>query len=209
MNLSQTKRAIKERKRRNRARDERRLNALTVDFLSVKYPEVYEEAYQFYQSLNRRHPKKHNLTKTSEYKQWKTAMVSDQGSEDENNGDNNLAGSDESTEQAAPMSAEQIPEEQTDEAERASQNILQEAAEVFNIDDVPNFDSVDDIINEIIVDLQQDDILREYLNAEGAGEIIRPHYQEEDEGIGLNVETELQAVLEPFDFELEVIQEGW
>ena len=209
MNLSQNKRAVVERQRRSRVRDQRRMNTLTVDFVSVKYPDVYEEACQFYRSLNRRHPKKHNLTKTHEYKLWKTGIVNDQDSEDGSNGDNNLAGSAESTEQAAPISAGQIPGGETDETSRASQNIIQEAAEGFDIDNVADFGAVDDIINEIIVDLQQDDILNEYLNAERAGELVRPRYEEENEGIGLNVETELQAVLEPFDYEIEVEQEGW
>ena len=212
--LSQTERAIKERHRRTRARDQRRFNTLTGDFISVKYPDVYEEACQFYQSLNKRHPNKHNLTKTKEYKLWKTGIVNNQDSEDENieDGDNNLAGSDEeiqSTEQSATVSTEQIAEGETDETAQSVQNILQEAAEGFNFANVDNFDSVDDIINEIIVDLQQDDVLREYLNAERNGEILRPHYEEEDEGIGLNVETELQAIVEPFDYELEVEQEEW
>ena len=215
MRLSQTKRAINERHRRTRARDQRRFNTLTSDFISVKYPDVYEEACQFYQSLNKRHPQKHNLTKTKEYKLWKTGIVNNQDSEDEHSegGDNNLTESDgeiQSTEQAATMPTEQIDEgETTPESAQAAQNILQEASKGLNFANVDNFDSVDDIINEIIIDLQQDDVLREYLNAERNDEILRPHYEEEDEGIGLNVETELEAITEPFDYELEVELEEW
>ena len=35
-------------------------------------------------------------------------------------------------------------------------------------------------------------------------QLVQPQYQEEDEGIGLNLETELEDILEPFDYELEV-----
>ena len=35
-------------------------------------------------------------------------------------------------------------------------------------------------------------------------ELGQPHYMDEDEGIGLNVESELEAITEPFDFDLEV-----
>ena len=172
----------------------------------------------FFQSLNKRNPKKHNLTKTKEYKLWKTGIVNNQNGEDEDSegGDNNLTESDgeiQSTEQAAEQideATEQIDEgETTPESTQAAQNILQEAAEGLNFANVGNFDSVDDIINEIIIDLQQDDVLREYLNAERNGELVHARYEEEDEGIGLNVETEIEAITEPFDYELEVEQEEW
>ena len=70
---------------------------------------------------------------------------------------------------------------------------------------------LNDRIDQIIRELQQDDDLREFLNAERNGEVLRPHYEDEDEdeGIGLNVETELQAIIEPFDFELEVEGAEW
>ena len=73
----------------------------------------------------------------------------------------------------------------------------------------PEINDLDDRIDQIIQELQQDDDLRDYLNAERNGELVQDLYEDEDEGIGLNVDTELQAIVEPFDFELEVEGEDW
>ena len=64
-------------------------------------------------------------------------------------------------------------------------------------------------IDEIIRELQQDDDLRELMNAERNGDLVQPRYMDEDEGIGLNVDTELEAIFEPFDFQLEVEEAEW
>ena len=230
MSLSQTKRAIRAREWRTGLREKRRFNTLISDFISVKYPDIYDEAWQFYNSLNKRHSQKHNLTKTKEYKRWKSEIVNNQTSESEDDNAAEPAGeiisevvidTDQSNEQTAAMAIEQVDGgeateadgnilqaaamaiEQVDggEATEADGNILQAAAEGLIPD---NLDNLDNIIDDIIMDLQQDDVLRDYLNAERNGEILRPQYEEEDEGIGLNLETELEAIIEPFDYELDV-----
>ena len=81
----------------------------------------------------------------------------------------------------------------------AVQEILSSANQI-NI----NINEVDNIIEEIINDLEQDNAIRDLLNAENNGELVHPQYEDEDEGIGLNVETELEAIFEPFDYKLEV-----
>ena len=69
----------------------------------------------------------------------------------------------------------------------------------LNLDD-GDFMDVDGIINSIIHDLQEDDELRDILNND---DYVQAHYIDEDEGIGLNLETELDAVIEPLDLEEE------
>ena len=59
--------------------------------------------------------------------------------------------------------------------------------------------NMNDIINGIIQDLQQDEDLQNILN----DDFVQPHYVDEDEGIGLNVELELQDIIEPLDLEEE------
>ena len=59
---------------------------------------------------------------------------------------------------------------------------------------------MDGIINDIINDLQRDEHIHAILN----NQLVHPAYEDDDEGIGLNIDTELEAILEPFDFELEV-----
>ena len=61
------------------------------------------------------------------------------------------------------------------------------------MDEIPD---VDNVIDGIIADLERDDQMREILN----GDIV----QQDDEGIALDYETELEAIVESFDYELEV-----
>ena len=82
------------------------------------------------------------------------------------------------------------------------QNILEMAGEGLLPTSPANMDDVDNIIAEIIHGLEQDDAVRNILNNDD--EFVQPHYVDEDEGIGLNVETELEAIVETFDYDLEV-----
>ena len=75
----------------------------------------------------------------------------------------------------------------------------------LQVDNVINADEVDNIIDSIINDLVQDDAIWNIL---GDDEVVRPSYKDEDEGIGLNVTTELEEIIEPFDFQFEV-EEGF
>ena len=72
------------------------------------------------------------------------------------------------------------------------------------VDNLISSDEADRIIDQIINDLQEDAALRNILD----DEFVRPNYEDEDEGIGLNVSTELEAITEPFDYQLEV-EEGF
>ena len=60
---------------------------------------------------------------------------------------------------------------------------------------------IDNIIEQVINELEREEAVRELLNN---NELVHPHYQDQDEGIGLDVESELESILEPFDYELEV-----
>ena len=81
------------------------------------------------------------------------------------------------------------------------ENVIEMAAieNELNLDD-GDFMDVDNIINSIIRDLQEDDELRDILNND---DHVQAHYIDEDEGIGLNLETELEAAIEPLDLEEE------
>ena len=53
-------------------RQNRRFNTLAADYLLSKYPTIYNEINNFYDSLNSKYTTKHNLTKTKEYRAWKS-----------------------------------------------------------------------------------------------------------------------------------------
>ena len=60
-----------------------------------------------------------------------------------------------------------------------------------------SIDQIDNIIQQVIHELQQDDAAQGIFND---GEVT----QDNDEGIDLDIETELEGIVEPFDYELEV-----
>ena len=72
--------------------------------------------------------------------------------------------------------------------------------------DVVNVSEAENIIDEIINDLEQDGIIQDLLNEYQVNamndQLVQPQYLDEDEGIGLNLETE--DIIEPFNYEMEV-----
>ena len=79
------------------------------------------------------------------------------------------------------------------------------SGDITSVNETPSVNEADNIIQEIMNDLEQDEALRGILNqVNDINEFVQPHYQDEDEGIGLNLETELEDIIEPFDYELEV-----
>ena len=232
MSLSQSKKAIQARQWRVIKRQKRRFNVVLSDFTKIKFGNVYREAKDLFESLNDKYPNKHDLTKTREYKLWKNNILNDDdtdGSEKESE--------DESASEGEPQTAggQSVNEKQPEKPENKSDSEGEpekpedksaneaddEADEVDNGADIlqiaaqdllpfsPEINDLDDRIDQIIQELQQDNDLRDYLNAERNGELVQALYEDEDEGIGLNVDTELQAILEPFNFELEVEGEDW
>ena len=93
--------------------------------------------------------------------------------------------------------AEQIETEQT-VAESDHPDILSIALEeTVPIDNNIDIDHIDNVIQQVVYELEQDEAIRELMNNEG---LVNPHYQDEDEGIDLDIETELEAIIEPFDY---------
>ena len=75
MNLSQSKKAINERRRRLNDREKRRHNVFVHDYICTKYREIYNECNIFYQELRKQYPAKLNLIKTYQYKKWKRLLT--------------------------------------------------------------------------------------------------------------------------------------
>ena len=111
------------------------------------------------------------------------------------------------TEQPETEQSETEPAE-TEQPETESNILTVALEETFppddnNYVDINNMDinQIDSIIEQVINELEGEEAIRELLNN---NELVHPHYQDQDEGIGLDVESELEAILEPFDYELEV-----
>ena len=70
------------------------------------------------------------------------------------------------------------------------------AQEILPLDNI-DINQADNRIQQIIDELERDDALRGLLNED---QLVQDH----DEGIALDVESELIDIIQPFDFELEV-----
>ena len=62
------------RKWRMERRQNRRFEIFGIQYLLLKYPAIHAEIGLFYGKLNNKYPNKNNLTKTLEFKVWKTDL---------------------------------------------------------------------------------------------------------------------------------------
>ena len=233
MELSQSERAIKARLWRVGRRERRRLSGFVNYYVRTKYQKIYGECNLFYQSLCERYPGKYDLTKSKEYKSWKRQVTNKEF--DQNFPDTETAsavseliqitgepaaattGPTESigeptavpTEPGEPAAATAEPDENITEpltvATTAEQDILQIAAEELIPPSPEIINDIDNIINNIVRELEQDNEIRDMLD----GNYLQPQHTDEDEGIGLNIDTKLEAIIEPFDYQLEVEEAEW
>ena len=63
---------------RKRNKNNTREILFVADYVQTKYPVIYAEGVEFYQSMNRKYPNKNDLRKTAVYKDWKIGIVSQQ-----------------------------------------------------------------------------------------------------------------------------------
>ena len=204
---------------------EKRFNKPLREFMELKYRDTYNEYCWFYRSLDEQHPSSKDLTKTVTYKNWKRRQLNCESSDDETKTaeaetepieaeTEPIEAETELTEaetepieaETEPIEAKTEPTEAETEPARAESDhpdILSVALEETLPPGINSIDinQIDNIIQQVINELEQEEAVRELLNNEG---LVHPHYQDEDEGIDLDVESELEAIMEPFDYELEV-----
>ena len=58
-----------------------RQSLFTSEYLKCKYPHIFKEAATMYNEINTRYPKKPDLRKCLEFKQWKNSVAIEQGQE--------------------------------------------------------------------------------------------------------------------------------
>ena len=171
--------------------------------MELKHRDNYNEYCQFFKTLDENHPTAKDLTKTSTYKKWKRQQIRCEASDDETT-ETDLTQNESETEIGPAEPVE--PENEHAEPENEHPDVLTAALQETLPPDIDNIDinEANDIIQRLIYELEQDEALRELLNNENNDELVHPRYQDEDEGIDLDVVTELEAVIEPFDYEVEV-----
>ena len=210
MGLSQTRRAINERRRRVNQREKRRRSVFVHDYVRTKYTDIYNECNIFYQELSEKYPEKPDLTRSKEYKKWKrqttdgsqseSGIVAETITRDQRFTEADIAAENISGESTATTGNFEEPD--AENMAEPTPSILQVAVQELLPASPITIENMDRIIDEIIRDLEQDEQIRD----------LMPDLQsdnEEDEGIELNIESELNAIVEPFDYELEVEGVDW
>ena len=258
--LSQSNRAINERRRRVIQRERRRRASFVHDYVRIKYATIYNECNSFYQELSEKYPEKLDFTKTKEYRRWEgrikdgmqsksvvesitlepyialedilnklTTTTGNVGQSVTENipeptpdivaetitREEDIAAESIST-QSEQSVTENIPEPTPDivaetittsgnfeqSVNETEPSILQIAAQELLPDSPITIENIDRIIDEIIHDLEQDEQVRDLV-----GNLQQDI--EEDEGIEINIDAELSAIVEPFDYQLEVEGVDW
>ena len=159
-------------------------------------------------------------TKTKEYKEWKKKILD--GSEPnspltreareativiENIGWESVTNTNDQEPAAceadpiceAPAVIENISGESTTTTNEQEPSILEIAAQEILPTNPMSIQEMDEIVDRIIRELEEDDEIRDLVG----------NINSDDEGIEINIDTELDAVLEPFDYQLEVEGVDW
>ena len=218
---SQSQRAIKERQRRSKEKETRRLKTFIHDYIQTKHGDIYEEAFIYYKKILGRYPTKNDLTKTYMYKKWKneqfelkrkgiSQQVSLGQSEPPHVKRPQVEPEQFESAQVGPPQVEQeqvqSPQVEVDfgeppQVQRISSpppppqdNIIELASQgVISEDQLigMNIETMDRIVNNIIINLERDQEIRELLNDIGQN-------MEQDEGIEINYDEELTTIVETF-----------
>ena len=196
----------------------RRLSGFVNDYVRTKHQKIYGECNLFYQSLCEKYLGKYDLTKSKEYKRWKRQVTNEEFDQNfpatestsaiaeliQATGEPAAATTEPTESIGEPTAATAEPGENITEsltvATTAEQDILQIAAEDLIPPSPEIINDIDNIINDIVRELEQDNEIRVMLD----DNYLQPQHTDEDEGIGLNIDTELEAIIEPFDYQLEV-----
>ena len=166
MNLCQSERAIKAREWRARGREKRRFDTLLSNYTNVKHKDIYKKCTEFYRSLNRKYPKKHDLTKTKEYRRWKSQATWDLEISDDHNS---------SSDEAEPVSEEHV----SDEAEPVIEEHVSDEAEPVIEEHVS--DETEPVIEEHVSD-EAEPVIEEHVSDE-AEPVIEEHVSDETEPV--------------------------
>ena len=208
---SMTPGAIAARERRNVDWETKRFNVTLRQYMMIKHDKIFDEYSSFYESLAAKYPNKRNLTRTSAFKIWKKSAIEQSFREDgvlaevtdlmEPNDQESEESSSEFASDGDQFGISQV--ESTPDILSVAMNEILPDTEIENADNeiLPDIEieNADNLIAEIINELEQEGPLQEILV--GNEEVQNGDV---DEGIALDYQTELEAVVESFDYELEI-----
>ena len=201
--------------RRNN-QNEKRFNKPLREFMQVKYRDEYNEYCHFFKTLNEKHPAAKDLTKTRTYKKWKSRQLNCEDTDKETTGETPEIPPPEDTDEETTGETPEIPPPEDVELPVAVKDyldvVVQEVQPLANAE----INHADNQIQQIIDELEQNDVIQGVLNDVELGlfnevqadddevQADDDEVQDDDEGIALDIETELNDIVEPFNYELEV-----
>ena len=176
---------------RKNQKEQKRFEAPLRQFIEIKYKNIFQEYVELYNRMDAQNPTKNDLKKSELFKRWKeenqkkanmvdilSKAIKETIEGSENNVDNSIDS--------------EWSSDSEDEASGAEHE-ESEGDQLWQDEGMLAAQQVDALVNEMIID----DELRALLNTE----------PENDEGIELNVEDELD--IEDFDYRLEVELNNW
>ena len=176
---SQTGRALYQRRSRVYKANERRFNNPLRAFIEHKYPAIFTEYAQLYETMNRAYPHRKNLTKTSIFKHWVSTSAPESTSAENSSSNNDIINQ---ALREAIASIEHNPP--ADEQSHQHPPPVQQGPQQL-------YNDIEQILDEMAADRDIGDILDQ------------PNPQE-DEGIELNLVDEIYDDIQPLDYTLEV-----
>ena len=196
---------------RQKERERKRFTQPLPLFLETKYPHIYEEYKELYNTLNARHGKKRNLIKTCTFKNWKDS-VECQHAEAENTTTgasvSETASKTVQHQQSETASTTSVNEDRVSEDQAVEIIIPANTGEDQATEEVIHMDinqladimvNVEGQVDQIVNELRQDPYLRNIM--EGVEAEVET---QADEGIDISPLDDIEFDIEPFDFDLEV-----
>ena len=209
--------AVAARGRRANELETRRFNYTLKEYIEFKHSNIFQEYTDFYKALSGMHPTKKNLMKTKEFRDWKKqtieqsfesdgirAVVTDLMSEDSEPCVQEVSEGSTASETGREFSGEESTTGEVTDIEFSSEESttgevtdtefssgVSTTDEVTDMEVFSNPESLNDIIDGIVLDLERDAFFDQILG-------------DNDEGIALDFQTELDSIIENFDYELEV-----
>ena len=192
---------------RNTEWETKRFNTTMREYIEIKHDTIYNEYCTFYNSLASKYPNKKNLLKTTAFKLWKKGVIEQAFEEDGVLAEvtdlvepNDQISEDSDSEFANFNDQSRIEQNQTESMHVEGSDILS-AAINETLADINEIEDADNVIDQIIAELEQDGAIHEIFASNDDDEVQQLI---DDEGIALDYEIELESILEPFDYELEL-----
>ena len=232
--LSQSSKAIKERRFRQRELERKRFDQPLRKFIQHKYSTIYDEYTALYNVMVRNHPGKRDLSKTTTFKAWVTPTyeLSDilstairetidvnynnvdkenevgQSAESEDHTENEVVHAENEAGQTAEVGNEAVIEDEAENEVHTENEVVDAENEAGQTDEVGNEVVIEDEAeNEVHTENEVDAIINELMQDEAIRNVLDS--ETEDEGIGINLFDEIAFDIEPFDYELEVEGVDW